>query len=151
MSNGEQATARRNDAEPGGYAVDYDTIDMVGAAAAEVEANSHIDISKESTKISLPFSDTPIIHRNKELRRATNGRRRSSLGLRGRRASSLIDSGHSAIPHPSVSPSQFYKLIESEGLSEPRRMKQLLVWCAERARGSKPAHGVADMSAGSGE
>jgi kinetochore protein Mis13/DSN1 len=33
----------------------------------------------------------------------------------------------------------FYKHIESEGLPEPRRMKQLLTWCAERALDEKPS------------
>lgn len=150
LSNGDSGVAEHSRNGKSIDVTDYDSIDMVGVSAAAGSPNSSLDISKESTKISLPFSDTPIINRNKELRRATNGRRRSSLGLRGRRASSLIDSGHSALPHPTVDPSQFYKLIGSE-LSEPRRMKQLLLWCAERARGSKPAHGVADMSAGSGK
>lgn len=49
------------------------------------------------TKIALPMADTPVIQRNKELRggKSDKGQRRSSLGLRGRRASSLIDSGAS--------------------------------------------------------
>lgn len=49
------------------------------------------------TKVALPVADTPIIQRNKELRgaKSAKGRRRSSLGMRGRRASSLIDSGTS--------------------------------------------------------
>jgi kinetochore protein Mis13/DSN1 len=47
-----------------------------------------------ATKIMLPFADTPVITRNKEMRKASkDGHRRSSTGLRGRRASSLIDSG----------------------------------------------------------
>lgn len=47
-----------------------------------------------ATKIMLPFADTPVITRNKEMRKGSkNGHRRSSTGLRGRRASSLIDSG----------------------------------------------------------
>lgn len=98
------------------------------------------DSSHATSKISLPFSDTPIITRNKALRQTTS-KRRSSLGLRGRRASSLIDNGHSATPHSAVPPEEFYKHIESEGLSEPRRMKQLLTWCGERALGAKPAMG----------
>lgn len=49
------------------------------------------EISWDATKIALPFADTPIIRRNKEMR----DNRRSSLGMRGRRASSLIDSGKS--------------------------------------------------------
>ena len=47
------------------------------------------------TKIALPFADTPIIRRNKEMRKGSDSSRRSSLGMRGRRASSLIDSGTS--------------------------------------------------------
>ena len=53
-----------------------------------------IEISFDATKIALPFADTPIIRRNKEMRK-TNAARRSSLGMRGRRASSLIDTGKS--------------------------------------------------------
>ncbi|KAL8418088.1 hypothetical protein RB594_001635 [Gaeumannomyces avenae] len=92
-------------------------------------------------KIALPFSDTPIMDRNKELRKkgAASGRR-SSLGMRGRRASSLIENGHSAIPHREVDPADFYKHI-AEGLMEPRRMKQLLTWCGERALRERPPHG----------
>ncbi|KAI1802171.1 Mis12-Mtw1 protein family-domain-containing protein [Daldinia bambusicola] len=95
--------------------------------------------ASDSKKIALPFSDTPIMNRNKEMRRKT-GARRSSLGMRGRRASSLIDNGHSAIPHKAVDPSEFYKHIEAE-LMEPRRMKQLLTWCGERALSEKPPLG----------
>jgi kinetochore protein Mis13/DSN1 len=103
----------------------------------------------DSKKIALPFSDTPIMNRNKEMRRKTGGRR-SSLGMRGRRASSLIDNGHSAIPHRTVDPSQFFKHIEASGLSEPRRMKQLLTWCGERALIEKPPLGSADSRASLG-
>ncbi|KAK1754636.1 Mis12-Mtw1 protein family-domain-containing protein [Echria macrotheca] len=103
----------------------------------------------ESQQIALPFSDTPIISRNKEMRKkgGASGARRSSLGMRGRRASSLIDNGHSALPHREVDPAEFYKHIESEGLSEPRRMKQLLIWCGERALSEKPPHGSHGSSA----
>ncbi|KAI1462835.1 Mis12-Mtw1 protein family-domain-containing protein [Annulohypoxylon moriforme] len=97
------------------------------------------DNALDSKKIALPFSDTPIINRNKEMRRKT-GARRSSLGMRGRRASSLIENGHNAIPHKAVDPGEFYKHIEAE-LMEPRRMKQLLTWCGERALSEKPPLG----------
>ncbi|KAK8081617.1 hypothetical protein PG996_000398 [Apiospora saccharicola] len=110
-----------------------------------VEDSTHSKAS-DTKKIALPFSDTPIINRNKDMRRKT-GARRSSLGMRGRRASSLIDSGHSAIPHREVGPSEFYKHIEAEGLSEPRRMKQLLTWCGERALSSKPPLGNPNSNA----
>ncbi|KAI9693777.1 MAG: hypothetical protein M1822_003048 [Bathelium mastoideum] len=90
---------------------------------------------QDATKIALPFADTPINKRNKELRK---GHRRSSTGLRGRRASSLIESGTSnAVPHTEVETSDFYKLI-SQDMPEPRRMKQLLTWCGTRALPNKP-------------
>ncbi|KAJ5730521.1 uncharacterized protein N7483_005029 [Penicillium malachiteum] len=92
--------------------------------------------------VPLPTSDTPVIQRNKEFRgaKSAKGRRRSSLGMRGRRASSLIDSGASnALPHREVGTADFYKHIADEGLPEPRRMRQLLIWCATRALGEKPS------------
>lgn len=47
--------------------------------------------------IALPMADTPVIQRNREMRgkKSAKGSRRSSLSMRGRRASSLIDSGAS--------------------------------------------------------
>lgn len=102
-------------------------------------------------KITLPFSDTPINNRNKEFRKkgggGGGGGRRSSMSMRGRRASSLIESGHSAIPHREVDTSEFFKHIEAEGLSEPRRMMQLLTWCAERALSEKPKIGTVGANA----
>ncbi|GAP84576.2 putative kinetochore protein mis13 [Rosellinia necatrix] len=100
----------------------------------------------EAKKIALPFSDTPVINRNKEMRKKT-GNRRSSVGMRGRRASSLINSGHSAIPHREVDASEFYKHIEADGLTEPRRMKQLLTWCGERSLAEKPPLGSLNSNA----
>lgn len=185
-------------------------------------------------RIQLPFADTPVIKRNKEMRKASaeNGSRRSSSGMRGRRASSLIDEGRgngeydfvqffaecleghlaplgsevaeslaaaaerrrsrrdqesemsnagaiglttpppsqktiatatatatflrsldssqlsqnyiankftfdAALPHSEVPSSEFYKHISAE-LTEPRRMRCLLGWCAQRALPSKP-------------
>ena len=59
-----------------------------------VEAPLHVDKKRRTTKIALPFADTPVILRNKAMRMKTDEKhRRSSSSLRGRRASSLIDSG----------------------------------------------------------
>ncbi|KAF2252261.1 hypothetical protein BU26DRAFT_479830 [Trematosphaeria pertusa] len=101
-----------------------------------------------ATKIMLPFADTPVITRNKEMRKASkDGHRRSSTGLRGRRASSLIDSGMSnALPHSEVEIRDFYKYIE-QSLPEPRRMKQLLTWCGSRALPEKPSGNVKNANA----
>lgn len=116
---------------------DDDAIDLVGQTEPD---RTVVDSGTQSTVIQLPFSDTPVINRNKELRKKQSGARRSSLGLRGRRASSLIDNGHSALPHSEVQTAEFYKHIEAEGLTEPRRMKQLLTWAGERALGDRPSH-----------
>jgi kinetochore protein Mis13/DSN1 len=108
-------------------------------SSVEVPADDH-----SGTKISLPFADTPVIRRNKAMREGKPGKgeRRSSLGLRGRRASSLIETGNStALPHQEVEIPDFYKHIESEGLPEPRRMRQLLTWCATRALGERSTGG----------
>ena len=69
-------------------------VDKTPAPAKDVQ----FDDEHSATKISLPFADTPVIRRNKAMREGKSskgGERRSSLGLRGRRASSLIDSGTS--------------------------------------------------------
>jgi len=68
-----------------------------GRSGSPSANHSPLTISKkrDGTKIALPFADTPIIKRNKELRKTLNGSRRSSSGMRGRRASSLIESGAS--------------------------------------------------------
>ncbi|KAK1593188.1 Mis12-Mtw1 protein family-domain-containing protein [Colletotrichum navitas] len=123
--------------------------DAATATPMEVERQRTprvMDEPVESEKITLPVSDTPVINRNKEMRKKGGGNRRSSTGMRGRRASSLIESGHNAIPHREVETAEFYKHIESEGLMEPRRMKQLLTWCGERALLEKPPHGQTDSN-----
>ncbi|KAI9877358.1 MAG: hypothetical protein M1830_004138 [Pleopsidium flavum] len=119
-----------------------DSIDLEGGVL-------HVERPRDATKIALPFADTPVIRRNKEMRKGTDtGHRRSSLGMRGRRASSLIDGGKSnALPHDEVEVTEFYKHIESDGLSEPRRMKQLLTWCGTRAMGEKPSYSSEDSNA----
>ena len=77
--------------------------------------------SSEISKIALPFADTPIIRRNKAMR-AESGQRRSSLGNRGRRASSLIDSGRSSGRMPR---SHFPHLIIDNGSFTARRRARL--------------------------
>ncbi|KAJ6779444.1 hypothetical protein PWT90_05423 [Aphanocladium album] len=116
-----------------------------------------------TTTIALPTSDTPVIARNKEMRKkaaeapspsgdgtsssakdssSSNNHRRSSFGTRGRRASSLMESGQTAFPHRDLDARDFYKHISAEGMPEPLRMKQLLTWCGDRAMPEKPRQGV---------
>ncbi|EGX87989.1 Mis12-Mtw1 protein, putative [Cordyceps militaris CM01] len=133
---------------------------------AEPSRDSLPSPPRGTTTIALPTSDTPVIDRNKAMRKkaaegdggagasprslssgsnGSNGsknHRRSSLGTRGRRASTLIESGQTALPHRDLDAQDFYKHIASEGLPEPLRMKQLLTWCGERALPAKPKQGV---------
>lgn len=101
----------------------------------------------ESTTIALPTQDTPVINRNREMRKQGGTSRRSSLGSRGRRASLLMENGQVAIPHKEVDAAVFYKHIQAEGRTEPQRLRQLLMWCAERALPEKPRTGVHDYNA----
>jgi outer membrane biosynthesis protein TonB len=189
-------------------------------------------------KIPLPFGETPVLRRNKEMRKLSAEKsRRSSSGMRGRRASSLIEAGNSrgtwifflsrvyaqsfvscfprllvlgwfhpltlcfcarvaagyefniealksddsdfnhadidsrrhetsehrennedhirkteeanrnpvdtAVPHDQVETNEFYKHI-SQDLVEPKRMRQLLLWCGHRALPEKSVGGQMD-------
>ncbi|EHA28451.1 hypothetical protein ASPNIDRAFT_188766 [Aspergillus niger ATCC 1015] len=79
--------------------------------------------SGTATTIALPLADTPVIQRNKEMRgkkSVKGGNRRSTL------------------PHKKVDTADFYKHIAAD-LPEPRRMRQLLIWCGTRAMGDKPS------------
>ncbi|KXX81779.1 Kinetochore protein mis13 [Madurella mycetomatis] len=149
-----QPRQQRRQANGARQAEEYEDDDQPNLVGGRGEETPRADISgtssgTQSQMIALPFSDTPIINRNKEFRKkgGASGSRRSSLGMRGRRASSLIDNGQSALPHREVNPSEFYKYISAEGLSEPRRMKQLLIWCGERALSEKPPYGTYGSSA----
>jgi hypothetical protein len=44
---------------------------------------------------------------------------------------------NTAVPHTDVEVLDFYKLIEND-MIEPKRMRQLLTWCASRALLEKP-------------
>ncbi|OIW24247.1 hypothetical protein CONLIGDRAFT_718698 [Coniochaeta ligniaria NRRL 30616] len=100
--------------------VDLDSIlDIIQLAlldgSAIISAASHHH--SDAQKIALPFSDTPLINRDMDFpEQDGSSQRRSSLGMRGRRASSLIENGHSAIPHSEVDAAEVYKHIE-EGKS----------------------------------
>lgn len=48
---------------------------------------------------------------------------------------------YAALPHREVGTADFYKHIADDGIPEPRKMRQLLIWCATRAIGEKPSGG----------
>lgn len=96
--------------------------------------------TSQSTTIPLASRETPVMNRNKEMRKQGGSGRRSSLGSRGRRASLLMEQGQGSIPHKEVDASVFYKHIQAHSCTEQQRMKQLLMWCGERALPAKPPH-----------
>ncbi|SMR44292.1 unnamed protein product [Zymoseptoria tritici ST99CH_1A5] len=102
-------------------------------------AEATAEAAEKPMTIALPFADTPIIRRNREMRKASaDNHRRSSAGMRGKRASSVIDEGRGhALPHTEVPTGEFFKHISAE-LTEPRRMRCLLGWCGTRAMPAKP-------------
>jgi kinetochore protein Mis13/DSN1 len=89
-------------------------------------ASLQVEKGRDGTKIALPFADTPVMKRNKEMREkgrktSTGKNRRSSSGIRGRRASSLIESGTSnGMIVDAVSPDEF-DAVDEELLSVKRR------------------------------
>jgi len=77
-----------------------------------------------------PFNiaDSPVLKRTVDLRNTMV--RRSSMNLRGKRKSSAYG-GLCPPPLPNTRSSSFYRFIAFEQ-PEPIKMKQLLLWCAER-------------------
>ncbi|KZT53667.1 hypothetical protein CALCODRAFT_40175 [Calocera cornea HHB12733] len=100
-----------------------------------------------------------MISKNREMRRQTQERRRSSMGMRGRRISGSGTEDNS-YPHASLPHDVFYKHIQYDPDAPPAaRMRSLLQWCAYRAgqpipapsagtrtskRGKEKAHSVAE-------
>lgn len=75
--------------------------------------------------IKQPLKLSPV-----KLFKATTNNRRSSLGNRGKRTSS-VGNGFQVSPHESIPPLNFYKHLNQD-LPEPHRMRQLLAWCLKR-------------------
>ncbi|QRV89343.1 Mis12-Mtw1 family protein [Ceratobasidium sp. AG-Ba] len=67
----------------------------------------------------VPISDTPVIVRNREIRQASQSRRRSSLSSR-------------ATPHSSVPPDTFFRHVDPD-LPDALRLRQVLCWTSSRA------------------
>jgi len=83
-------------------------------------------------RIALPFQDTPVIRRNKEFRKGSaEGHRRSSSGMRGRRASSLIDEGRgngtydTPLPASAVAPDLALLQVEASNWSPTALVRSL--------------------------
>ncbi|KAJ3331313.1 hypothetical protein HDU76_003495 [Blyttiomyces sp. JEL0837] len=90
------------------------------------------------------FFDGQLGDSDKVVPRLSNGgRRRSSLGMRGKRMSASAN-GISQLPHETIEASEFFRHIDAEQ-SEPVRLRQLLVWCTKRAQAVRLASGNQDL------
>ncbi|KAG9555181.1 hypothetical protein KCU79_g10975, partial [Aureobasidium melanogenum] len=197
----ESQSQQRNPATPPPASVNQENV-APAADGSPVLDQGELTIHKKRgpAKIPLPFGETPVLRRNKEMRKLSAEKsRRSSSGMRGRRASSLIEAGSSragsefniealkleesdsnhadydlrghqigkysehdedrepkieeadwdsvetAVPHSQVETNEFYKHI-SQDLVEPKRMRQLLLWCGHRALPEKSGGGQMDAA-----
>ncbi|KAI5119965.1 hypothetical protein M0805_004345 [Coniferiporia weirii] len=86
------------------------------------------------TMLPITERETPQIVKNKLFRESLgHSRRRSSMGMRGKRISSTYEStGIITRPHTSVSDSSLFKHIDPD-LPESQRVRQLLIWVSSRA------------------
>ncbi|KAJ3191407.1 hypothetical protein HK101_007806 [Irineochytrium annulatum] len=111
------------------------------------------------TLVPITVQETPMIMKNREMRSGGGRRsgvagmangaggagegganeegrkrspRRTSLTRRGKRISS---SGKplEQMPHDTIDPAEFYKHLDAD-LPEPVRMRQLMIWCADRVK-----------------
>jgi kinetochore protein Mis13/DSN1 len=92
--------------------------------------NDRYEEHSTSVQLALPISDSPIIRRNKEIRNDSSRNRRSSLGNRGKRVSS-IGNGFDGVPHERIPTTEYHKHLDSD-LPDPHKMRQLLIWCSKK-------------------
>lgn len=95
-------------------------------------------LHNSTSTVPVPLNDTPMIKKNREMRREQSERRKSSMGQASARVTESFGAGILANPHPSVDYPEFYTHISPE-LPEALRIRQLLVWCSSRALSSTSA------------
>ncbi|KDQ08735.1 hypothetical protein BOTBODRAFT_561526 [Botryobasidium botryosum FD-172 SS1] len=114
--------------------------------ALGMQTHLHVTPDESDIRVAIPVRDTPTISKNREMRREAQDRRRSSWGMRGRRASGSINGSTISQPHRTVPSQTFYKHISPE-IPEPLRARHLLVWCSSRAM-SPPSPNHTDRNKG---
>ena len=74
-----------------------------------------VEEEEKIMRITLPFQDTPVIRRNKEMRKGGDdgGHRRSSSGMRGRRVSSMMDEGRGNGTYHASHPALLFVMLMS--------------------------------------
>ncbi|KAG8899316.1 hypothetical protein FRC01_010587 [Tulasnella sp. 417] len=98
-------------------------------------------LHNSTTTVPVPLNDTPMIKKNREMRKEQSERRKSSMGQASARVTESFGAGILANPHPSVDYPEFYTHISPE-LPEALRIRQLLVWCSSRALTSASAPAI---------
>ncbi|CAD0088650.1 unnamed protein product [Aureobasidium vineae] len=176
----ESQSQQRNPATPPPAPVDQENVAPAADGSPALD-QGELTIHKKRgpAKIPLPFGETPVLRRNKEMRKlsAEKSRRSSEfniealkldesdsnhadLDLRKERDGTYQrddeyripkieeadwDSADTAVPHSQVDTNEFYKHI-SQDLVEPKRMRQLLLWCGHRALPEKSGGGQMDAA-----
>ncbi|KAG8915856.1 hypothetical protein FRC00_010747, partial [Tulasnella sp. 408] len=125
-------------------------------------------LHNSTSTVPVPLNDTPMIKKNREMRREQSERRKSSMGQASARVTESFGAGilgmyhldvlslacqliwslrktDQANPHPSVDHPEFYTHISPE-LPEALRIRQLLVWCSSRALSSTSAPTIPSTS-----
>ncbi|KAG8905542.1 hypothetical protein FRB99_008741 [Tulasnella sp. 403] len=103
-----------------------------GSDSSISSADPQYGLHASTSTVPLPLDNTPMIERNRAMRQKQTGRRKSNINQRSARVSESLDAGILASPHPSVEPPEFYTHISAD-LPEALRIRQLLVWCSNRA------------------
>lgn len=132
----------------------YRPVSSSGDSSESLELRRGLLHNSTST-VPVPLNDTPMIKKNREMRREQSERRKSSMGQASARVTESFGAGilgmyhldvlslacqlmwslretDQANPHPSVDHPEFYTHISPE-LPEALRIRQLLVWCSSRA------------------
>ncbi|KAG9019481.1 hypothetical protein FRB90_001553 [Tulasnella sp. 427] len=104
-----------------------------GNSSESVESRRGLHNSTSTVPVAL--NDTPMIKKNREMRKEQSERRKSSMGQVSARVTESFGAGILANPHPSVDYPDFYTHISPE-LPEALRIRQLLAWCSSRAQSS---------------
>ena len=118
---------------------DDDDDDIGGGNALSTPIRSNAKRAKSSTTKTVSNKRVPVTYIDEysldDLSKlATSAKsklkRRSSYHNRGKRLLS-IGNGFVGVPHDTIPPSDYYKLLDNS-LPEPHRMRQLLIWCFKK-------------------
>ncbi|CAJ0845852.1 551_t:CDS:2, partial [Entrophospora sp. SA101] len=105
----------------------------------ENEENSSVEDSINSSPVNMEHTVTfTLPYESLEFVRPRDSleKNRRTSEKRGKRRASSVRDGFLVEPHPDIKTEDFYRHIQPE-LPNPVRLKQLLMWCAQRTLGTQ--------------